>query len=727
MPTRGWCFRTLDIDIAFGEYQPEANESPWGLDMLAIGPHDAARSVQVTGDGAWARPAWATPSTKTPSELLTDRAILMHRSRPLLPGSSIRGPLRHIFSRLMRMSGQDVQDPHLVQGKVSCEDPGGKLFGNVALSSRVLIRDAVAEAGWAAARLHLHAEDEFSAGSFGTAKRDAVRLLRGVFPVRIVVEGPEAAVVDPLVAEVDRLAALGVLGHLPLGGHKTRGAGWGRWQPKQWVVHDVTKARSWTPPQGGQAAGERRMRAAGKETALAWVTDNAKEDARVRVATGLLQNSASTLSEVAGEAKSKFGARHTLVAWWCDPAIKLEHLDQVRAKLAAAGLEMVVDGDTNVSMPVAQPLRSGRATPRRDPALQPSASSAAPNLQKKPYGFVPLPKEFSTAPPVWHDGTCAGGRLSGELRCELETLTPKLVGWERAQIVPTENEEVTWPIPFRWINRESKEVEVQLCGKKYRSSATKSLLCPLRAPWGDRPVFIPGDSLKGLLRHELGALLGAPMERVAERSYSYRPNALYPKDRGAYLVPRLARVPKDGVQMRPLHPEHSDPPVRVPIRLELLSKNLQYDKDRRLIEKYYRFDEYRFDEPGGAPYRGGQGAGVMLNSKRNLHKSLAANPSASTDPVEVPKPVQQGYLATLRHLTNLEHGHFSERHPDVPNTVTGEDARTRILQAAADEVFEPGDLIWVEWDTRRKCIVSLGWHYSYRWAYVPSGPRWRGS
>jgi CRISPR-associated protein (TIGR03986 family) len=27
-------------------------------------------------------------------------------------------------------------------------------------------------------------------------------------------------------------------------------------------------------------------------------------------------------------------------------------------------------------------------------------------------------------------------------------------------------------------------------------------------------------------------------------------------------------------------------------------------------------------------------------------------------------------------------------------------------------------MIWVEWDTEKKCIVSFGWHYYYRWAYV---------
>src|SRR5690606_6600197 len=93
-----------------------------------------------------------------------------------------------------------------------------------------------------------------------------------------------------------------------------------------------------------------------------------------------------------------------------------------------------------------------------------------------------------------------------------------------------------WPVPANLAG-------TQLANKK-------SALCPLRAPWGKRPVVIPGDSLKGLLRHELGALLGAPMERVAERSYSYRPNQKFPYDQRnqryrqgtASLEPRLARV-----------------------------------------------------------------------------------------------------------------------------------------------------------------------------------------
>jgi CRISPR-associated protein (TIGR03986 family) len=343
-------------------------------------------------------------------------------------------------------------------------------------------------------------------------------------------------------------------------------------------------------------------------------------------------------------------------------AVKESHLDQVRTKLAAAGLE---------EAPVPEP----------------------PNPFPKPYGFVALPKNLTTAPPVWHDGTCTNGRFSGEIRFELETLTPLLVGWERGQ---AGNNECDWPLTG------NVDGAGQLADKK-------SVLCPLRAPWGKRPVIIPGDSLKGLLRHELGALLGAPMERVAERSYSYRPNAMYPlKPESRFLVPRLARVLKNHIETKSLDKAHH---IRVPTRLELFPAELEYNK------KANRLD-YRFDQQGGAPYRGGQGAGQKLNSKPKVHSLLTVLPKVQPEAVDVPQAAQDGYLATVRHLVDLTHGHFSERHPDVPKTLTGDAARDRILKAVKDEVFQPGDLIWVEWDTEKKCIVSLGWHYYYRWAYT---------
>ena len=327
-PTRSWCFRTLDIRLVFGEYRPEENGPVWGLDMLAIGSHDTERTTQRTGRGTWARPSWASASDPAPDTWSTDRAILMDGDRPLLPGSSIRGPMRHAFSRAKTAAGQTVQDPHLVEGNVGEEDPGGQVFGTVARSGRVLIRDGLADGEWAAARLQMHAEDEFSAGSYGSAKRDAVRVLRGVFPIRIVVEGPDAQVVAPLVAEIDRIVALGELGHLPVGGHKTRGAGWGRWQPGSWVVDDVRGARSWTAPAEAPTNLPVSASSPRKPEGTAWEEwrGDGGETTWVRVTSGVLDGPMLTLGAAAALARAALGER-SLVAWWCDPTIDLALVD----------------------------------------------------------------------------------------------------------------------------------------------------------------------------------------------------------------------------------------------------------------------------------------------------------------------------------------------------------------------------------------------------------------
>jgi CRISPR-associated protein (TIGR03986 family) len=394
-------------------------------------------------------------------------------------------------------------------------------------------------------------------------------------------------------------------------------------------------------------------------------------------------------------------------------ATSQERIERVRSALGAAGLEEI-PGSTEVRAPTpVQNSRGPRTERGRTPTAQParstntSSSRQPQDLPKKPYAFVPLPDEFSTAEPVWHDGTSSADRISGEIRFEMENLTPLLVGWERRTITDQDDSN-PWPTPVTAVES-AEEVDVNIPGAG-RTIRSKSVLYPLRAPWADRPVIITGDSLKGLLRHELGALLGAPMERVAERSYSYRPNSLYPNQSNPRLLPRLARVPKDGLVMR----EVEEVKVRVPTTLELLPADLKYDKQQKRGPSRYRFDPAG---GGGLPYRGGLGVGQKLNSKSKLHARLEAEYETPEETVAVPQEVQEAYLNTLRHLADLKHGHFSERHPDVPGAVTADDARRRILQAAENVVFSPGDLIWVEWDTQRKQIVSFGWHYYYRWAY----------
>ena len=317
-PTRSWCFRALEVRLAFGEYRPNGDqEPPWGLDMLAVGPHSAERSLQRFGTGTWARPPWAASTGATAGELETDRALLMEQMCPLLPGASVRGPMRHAFSRAVRAQGGSIQDPHLVQeGYVGDSDEAGKIFGTVTQSSRVLICDARALDGWAAARLHMHAEDEFSAGSYESAKRDGVRLLRGVFPMRIVVEGADVATVEALTRDIDKLVALGALGHLPVGGDKTRGAGWGQWAADAWKNDDVIKSRSWTAPV------QKETEDARPRSHLPEWPESPPEAACIAVDQGNLDSARLTLGQAASQAMQTIGNRAgKLVAWWCEPTI----------------------------------------------------------------------------------------------------------------------------------------------------------------------------------------------------------------------------------------------------------------------------------------------------------------------------------------------------------------------------------------------------------------------
>jgi hypothetical protein len=199
------------------------------------------------------------------------------------------------------LTAEFLSDAHLGSGS-----GGGGIDALVARDrhDRPVIRDARAEGEWAAAKLHMHAEDEFSAGSYDSAKRDAVRVLHCTFPVRIVIEGDgdKPADVERLVKLIDRQVALGALGHLPVGGHKTRGAGAGHWQAKPWVNGDVTKARDWEPPPRPEEA----QRSA--HSKRSFIDRPAAADAWVRTTTGAITEPL-TLGAAAKLAKAALGER----------------------------------------------------------------------------------------------------------------------------------------------------------------------------------------------------------------------------------------------------------------------------------------------------------------------------------------------------------------------------------------------------------------------------------
>lgn len=387
-------------------------------------------------------------------------------------------------------------------------------------------------------------------------------------------------------------------------------------------------------------------------------------------------------------------------------------LTELRPKLGALGLEELAE-EAHAAPSVPAPPSIASPTGSKEKALDLDATEQA--SPKKPYSFVSLPKHFETKKPIWHDSIDSQHRLSGEIRFEIKNLTPLLVGWERQQAGKPKPSDL-WPLPFSKPRTENgtEVVDLQL-DKSYTVHAEKSVLCPLRAPWKDRPVLIPGDSIKGLLRHELGALLGAPMERVAERSYSYRPNLKFPKQAaGRKLEPRLARV----LTKKTISVDGVDYPV--PDTLDLL-KLATRDQ-----QKYYPGRHGPVAPTTAQPYRGGMGAGTKFPSEclspdaqgRTIHTSLSVEGSGlDRSKLAVSSETVKQYERTLEHYFSGDSGHFSSRHPQIGNESNAREAGIKALKDGASRAFQPGDLIWVEWDTSKNEIVSFGWHYYYRWAY----------
>lgn len=333
-PSRSWCFRTLELTIPFGAHRPEPSGAAWGVDMLAIGAHDRASAAQLGEDHHWVRSRQRVDSAD--DVLATRRAIAMEDGRPILPGASLRGPLRHAYSRQLTSLGQKIDDPHdATRQPVTRDEPDEamKLFGTLKRSSRLLIRDGAAAEDWLAARLQQHAEDELAGGSFGSAKRDAVRLLAATFKIQLLLEGPDEPTIQPLIEAVDRTIALGELGHLPLGGHKTRGAGWSRWQRSstQWKNCDVVSSAP--PPASAaaspQPAGDKERREQEIGSPLGRGDQVVSADRRPEPRGAVVADETSELGELPfltlGEAAQRARAAMTgaLSCWWCEPRIDL--------------------------------------------------------------------------------------------------------------------------------------------------------------------------------------------------------------------------------------------------------------------------------------------------------------------------------------------------------------------------------------------------------------------
>ena len=355
-----------------------------------------------------------------------------------------------------------------------------------------------------------------------------------------------------------------------------------------------------------------------------------------------------------------------------------------------------------------------------------------------PYDFVPVPTlaDGSLGPatvlgePIFHDGSGASHLLSGTLECEITALTPTLVGSDQIEI---ENsvEDATWRLPG---DRSAKKKVIE-----------PLFLPPRAAHEGPGRVVIGGASLKGMIRQNLGALFAAPMERVTEHSYSYRPNLAFggnPALRDA--CPAIVQVGADGsVSVRVLPGARDACFVRTEAHAVLAAAGCMPGKpvagtlnDVSLVHDD-RTHRLNFS-PGArttldhvlAKYRGGiDGKGILAalfsETGTTYHHVLVERARlAAATTLPVPPVVHEHYTLTQRHLASDDIGHLRKSHP-LNNSANAEKIEAAKDAIEASSTLEDGQLVYVEVERASgpgsvPRVVSIGHHFRYRWRYADS-------
>lgn len=335
-----------------------------------------------------------------------------------------------------------------------------------------------------------------------------------------------------------------------------------------------------------------------------------------------------------------------------------------------------------------------------------------------PYGFVPIALENAVRDkPVWHDGSCGGELLSGEILCELEVLTPFLPG------------------NMRYMAKDADQIKLDQWGVG-DIDPKKQIAEPLRLP--DGRVMIAGTTLKGMIRHSLGALTSAPMERVAEHHYSYRPNLDKFGVNEKYVVrPALVVEAKNGGwQIEVFGDARAALFVRQNAKdiIQKASSDGVISGTVNGVEKQQGTRLIRSDNSVSldhrlATYNGGiDGRGLLaaaFNDGRTYN--LALVPRTAVCQLEIAADLYQCYLKDQREvLANKQTGHLTA-HP-LKDKLKDKSNIDQVAKSINDHrEFSIGQMIYVELTTDAagkvtpvSKVVSCGHHFRYRWVYTSS-------
>jgi len=315
-----------------------------------------------------------------------------------------------------------------------------------------------------------------------------------------------------------------------------------------------------------------------------------------------------------------------------------------------------------------------------------------------PYHFVPVSETLISSGTFEHSRNCeitpydalSSDRFNGEIKCELDTLTPAIFACyqgNQTDLIKKAKEKLG-----SGVNRD------------------KQVLSPLFAEINNnKHQVILGSSIKGMLRSNVAALLPAPMNRVQERTFAYRPNI-----KPGRTTNKLTKQTFPALYFY----NNGQPFVRVYPEWE---RGKDYDFKR--LDNSQKYDYKGSVDSKGELTRLFNGGTL----RHNAHKRscFITNSALMQIPVQldISEKVLKQFEATTNHLTNEDTGHLSSHHPlvkkdDVP-------ALQRYIKQNRDyREWDEKQLIFVEAvlnnDQKPVTISSFGNNFRYYWLHSSS-------
>jgi len=276
--TSSWHYLSLKFAIKPGE-----SGDGYGYDAIQSGGHEALPSLYgfLEVQNKFLPPhSLSGCSEKYTVDLSLDKpfpvTIIENRVEPFLPGSSIRGALRSVAAKNLRGTRKQndehgtwgVFDPNRLADEIkkkiklymsasgshnemnsSCEKrstdftPGifEELFGIDKIAGKILISDAklIESDEYLFFSQEQHAEDEFTAGVFGSGKFNSTVLLKGGMEFEVIIESCSKEEVVNFYRLIEPALNMAVKGWVPVGGGRNKGAGWLPWQLIQRQIRKI--------------------------------------------------------------------------------------------------------------------------------------------------------------------------------------------------------------------------------------------------------------------------------------------------------------------------------------------------------------------------------------------------------------------------------------------------------------------------------------------------------